>query len=328
YRIDLVVSGMQGQLAVECDDIWHGHERYKADMERQRQLERSGWTFWRIRASLFYRNPDKAMEALWKKLDQADIFPVTVEENDAGEDKDMQARPGLVKGAKDIVSAAKRKESIVSKKQVTTDLQGKVISLYERRKTDKAHSAGSKGGNARNFDIIRYTDWKTESLPDPRDTSPENIIKNFEGIVTAEGPLFVRRLFQLYLKAAGIGRLGNHIRNIFLHALQKATKRNIFSENNELGVEDKLKRVIRLHNTPEVSLRTRGNRTLEEIPILEIAALIDMFLKQGTVNVEEKENLFRAVLDHYGFQRMTKKAHQILNMSLRIVHQGNKLSGQ
>lgn len=328
YRIDLVVSGMQGQFAVECDDIWHGYERYKADMERQRQLERSGWTFWRIRASLFYRNPDKAMEALWKKLDQADIFPVTTEEKNAGEDRDMQVRPGLVKGTKDIVSTAKRKESIVPKKQATTDLQGKVISLYERRKTDKAHSVGSKGSNARNFDIIRYTDWKTESLPDPRDTSSENIIKNFERIVAAEGPLFVRRLFQLYLKAAGIGRLGNHIRNIFLHALQKATKRNIFTENNELGVEDKLKRVIRLHNTSEVSLRTRGNRTLEEIPILEIAALIDMFLKQGTVNVEEKENLFRTVLNHYGFQRMTKKAHQILNMSLRIVHQENKLSGQ
>ena len=28
YRIDLVVEGMQGRLAVECDgDAWHGAER-------------------------------------------------------------------------------------------------------------------------------------------------------------------------------------------------------------------------------------------------------------------------------------------------------------
>lgn len=329
YRIDLVVSGMQGQLAVECDgDMWHGPERYEADMERQRQLERSGWTFWRIRASLFYRDPDKAMETLWGKLDKMGILPPTVEESkNAGEDEDMEAIAELVKNIKGEEPAEKRKESIVSKKQVTTGLQGKVISLYERRKTDKVNSA-SKAGIARNFDIIKYTSWESESLPDPRYTSSEKIIKSFTKIITAEGPLFVRRLFQLYLKAAGIGRLGNRLRNILLRALQKAIKRNLFIENNELGVEDKLKRVVRLHNAPEILLRTRGNRTLEEIPVLEIAALIDIFLKQRMVNLDEKENLFRTVLNYYGFQRMTQKAHQILNMSLQIVRRKDKLFRQ
>jgi hypothetical protein len=216
---------------------------------------------------------------------------------------------------------------LFQKKQVTTGLQGKVISLYERRKTDKVNSA-SKAGIARNFDIIKYTSWESESLPDPRYTSSEKIIKSFTKIITAEGPLFVRRLFQLYLKAAGIGRLGNRLRNILLRALQKAIKRNLFIENNELGVEDKLKRVVRLHNAPEILLRTRGNRTLEEIPVLEIAALIDIFLKQRMVNLDEKENLFRTVLNYYGFQRMTQKAHQILNMSLQIVRRKDKLFRQ
>src|SRR2546430_9629330 len=33
YRIDLVVEGMQGRLAVECDgDEWHGPDRYEQDM--------------------------------------------------------------------------------------------------------------------------------------------------------------------------------------------------------------------------------------------------------------------------------------------------------
>ena len=43
YRIDLVVEGMQGRLAVECDgDEWHGPDRYEQDMARQRDLERDG----------------------------------------------------------------------------------------------------------------------------------------------------------------------------------------------------------------------------------------------------------------------------------------------
>lgn len=76
YRIDLVVEGMQGRLAVECDgDKWHGPERYEQDMARQRDLERVGWEFVRIRGSNFYRDPDKAMEPVWAELDRLEIRP-------------------------------------------------------------------------------------------------------------------------------------------------------------------------------------------------------------------------------------------------------------
>ena len=76
YRIDLVVEGMQGQLAVECDgDQWHGPERYEQDMARQRDLERAGWQFARIRGGDFYRDPDKAMEPVWAELDRLGIIP-------------------------------------------------------------------------------------------------------------------------------------------------------------------------------------------------------------------------------------------------------------
>ena len=75
YRIDLVVEGMQGRLAVECDgDAWHGPERYEQDMARQRILERCGWTFWRVRGSWFYREPEKALEGLWTTLDRLQIL--------------------------------------------------------------------------------------------------------------------------------------------------------------------------------------------------------------------------------------------------------------
>jgi very-short-patch-repair endonuclease len=51
-RIDLVVEGGQARLAVECDgDAWHGVDHYESDMQRQRQLERCGWEFFRVRAS-------------------------------------------------------------------------------------------------------------------------------------------------------------------------------------------------------------------------------------------------------------------------------------
>lgn len=87
-RIDLVVEGMRTRLAVECDgDRWHGLEKWEEDMERQRVLERVGWTFWRVRGSAFYANPAKAMESLWVKLDEMGIEPNILTEDEQVETK-------------------------------------------------------------------------------------------------------------------------------------------------------------------------------------------------------------------------------------------------
>ncbi|GGM42426.1 ATPase AAA [Paraliobacillus quinghaiensis] len=73
-KIDLVVEGMRNRLAIECDgDHWHGLEKWKEDMDRQRVLERVGWTFWRIRGSDFYLDREKSLEPLWEKLDEMGI---------------------------------------------------------------------------------------------------------------------------------------------------------------------------------------------------------------------------------------------------------------
>lgn len=75
-RIDLVVEGGQSRLAVECDgDNWHGADRYEADMQRQRQLERCGWEFFRVRESAFYSNKNDALAGLWQALEERDIMP-------------------------------------------------------------------------------------------------------------------------------------------------------------------------------------------------------------------------------------------------------------
>jgi very-short-patch-repair endonuclease len=91
-RIDLVIEGGQARLAAECDgDNWHGADRYESDMQRQRQLERCGWEFFRVRESAFYANKEKALEGLWQALEERGIFPLSRQrnalfENDLGDD--------------------------------------------------------------------------------------------------------------------------------------------------------------------------------------------------------------------------------------------------
>jgi very-short-patch-repair endonuclease len=77
YRIDLVIQGEKTKLAVECDgDQYHNRiEKWQEDIERQKTLERSGWKFWRITGSSFYRNKEKGLDSLWKKLKELGIEP-------------------------------------------------------------------------------------------------------------------------------------------------------------------------------------------------------------------------------------------------------------
>jgi len=77
YRIDLVVEGLEARLAVECDgDHWHGPERYEEDMARQRQLERAGWSFVRLRESEFYASRQRAMTAVIEACETLGIRPL------------------------------------------------------------------------------------------------------------------------------------------------------------------------------------------------------------------------------------------------------------
>ncbi|WP_235452315.1 AAA domain-containing protein [Streptomyces olivochromogenes] len=74
YRIDLVVEGGTKRLAVECDgDAFHTEENADADAARQRELERVGWTFVRIRGSRFFLDPERALEPLWAELERLGI---------------------------------------------------------------------------------------------------------------------------------------------------------------------------------------------------------------------------------------------------------------
>ncbi|NOS82775.1 MAG: hypothetical protein HOP32_14455 [Nitrospira sp.] len=71
YRIDLLVQGTRGRLAVECDgDQWHGPERWEYDQRRETQLRRAGLNFWRINGSTFYRDKNKALDSLWPAIER------------------------------------------------------------------------------------------------------------------------------------------------------------------------------------------------------------------------------------------------------------------
>ncbi|MFF9135847.1 AAA domain-containing protein [Streptomyces sp. NPDC014806] len=80
-RIDLVVVGETARLAVECDGSpYHSTpDQIRDDYERERELRRAGWQFWRIRSSEFALSPEDSLTPLWKRLDALGIRPGVTE---------------------------------------------------------------------------------------------------------------------------------------------------------------------------------------------------------------------------------------------------------
>jgi very-short-patch-repair endonuclease/DNA polymerase III delta prime subunit len=76
YRIDMVIEGASGRVALECDgEAFHGQEQAENDFLRQLQLERLGWRFIRLRGSEYYSNKENALERVISRLNELSIFP-------------------------------------------------------------------------------------------------------------------------------------------------------------------------------------------------------------------------------------------------------------
>ena len=76
YRIDMVVSCGDNQVALECDgDRFHGLDEIPQDMARQAVLERAGWRFIRVRGTRFFRAPETTMVWVFDELARLGIEP-------------------------------------------------------------------------------------------------------------------------------------------------------------------------------------------------------------------------------------------------------------
>jgi very-short-patch-repair endonuclease len=78
HRIDMVVEGRgDKRLAIECDgDDFHGPDRWRHDIDRQRILERAGWSFWRCFASTWSLRKADVFGELIERLTAMGIEPL------------------------------------------------------------------------------------------------------------------------------------------------------------------------------------------------------------------------------------------------------------
>lgn len=280
YRIDLVVEGSGTRLATECDgDVWHGPERYDHDLARQRQLERAGWVFVRVRESDFYADPERAIAQVVEACDQLGIEPWTRATTTSGEETAGEPGPGEP-----------------SHPQLA----------HFSQSADTTPSAVEPEGTP--------TDWgpfsgysEACSYPDPRDASLADVRAALMSIIERDGPLSRAAVWRLYVRGSpALQRCGKTVRQTLNRALGVMLRSGEIVQEDELGDQSPEGLILRHRDAPRVIERPAGQRDFLEIPPSELRLAIDRLRAQPGYSDASDQVLARELLAHYGFRRATQ----------------------
>ncbi len=292
-RIDLVVQGLDARLAVECDgDTWHGPEKYDQDMARQRQLERAGWTFVRIRESEFYADRAGAVQAILEACEVLGIQPL--DRLDQTEQEQSPPKEGA------------QVATVVRDDDSTTDLD-----------SAEDESTGEELVDAQDGPFTGYSE--ACGFPDPREASAANVRIALRRIIEGEGPLTRASVYRLYVEGCPhLYRAGKAVRQALNHALGAMLRSGEVVQEDELHDRSPGGQVVRLADAPKVRERPAGRRDLPEIPPSELLLLLDRVSPLSPARKEDEETLCRKVLDHYGFNRLTTVRRRLLARILEL----------
>ncbi len=348
FRIDLVVEGRSGRLAVELDgDAYHGPDRWEADRNRQAILERLGWTFHRIRGSAYYRDPDAALVGLWDRLESLGIrpggepdppIPVTVIE--------PEPRPTAVPPVEVQVPEAERPEPIYmprhgaeydpSPPPAAEPISFTVTAGEPSDQADDARTFAAEPPHEEPEDfqvpqrefasepraadprlpiLAPHRAWQSHPLPDARFARQWSIVEALIGIVTGEGPVVTDRVYELYVKASGGRRVTKPVRDALDEATDAALQKGLLEQIRDNIAGHTLK-TLYLPDTPSVILRRRGDRDLEHIPPTEVAAAARYVLSQDP-GISDTE-LMRSLLTAFERVRLTDNASAFLDGCIAI----------
>jgi hypothetical protein len=161
-----------------------------------------------------------------------------------------------------------------------------------------------------------YVAWTPTPQGDPRETPRPRIMEAMLAIASAEGPILAGRAYALYNRAAGGKKLTTIARAPLSSAIYWLAREQkvVLTRKEEIPWQDD--DVVRLPDTAAVRVRELGPRTLDEVPLDEIAELMQ---RLGAAHgVRDPAGLKRLVLDAYGLKRLTTRADEYLGLALDL----------
>src|SRR4051794_2902951 len=161
-----------------------------------------------------------------------------------------------------------------------------------------------------------YTPWEAHPVGDPRAAPRASIMAAMLEIVGAEGPMTATRAYALYNRASGGRKLTSVARaplssSIYWLAQERKV---VLARKDDIPWQDD--DVVRMPDSPAVRVRELGPRTLEEVPLDEIAELVRRLRAAGAAR--DSDGAKRSVLNAYGLVRLTSRADEYLGLALGL----------
>lgn len=340
YSIDLVVVGSRGKIAVECDgDHWHGPDQYAADLARQRELERCGWKFFRVRESDFIIDPHKALENLWPLLEvlesndqpQSTQETVVVEEQISNDEllvevpayEQEETTHSLITNSDNQNKLLGLTGNEISAQEVSelahesegTSVADVISSSFPR--TDRRNAAiGVSSVAAVELWQSEYTSWAnvgidsdtpTKKAPNLYTLSRSELQTLANAIVQVEGPVVGQRIINLCIKASFTVTLGERAEQRICDALQELVDRGDLLVDDVLDARNIQEQTFRLPEQLPVLLRARGDRAWYEIPPREI---YEAMLNLRVLTDVTDDELFQDLRRIYGLPELSESTNE------------------
>jgi dethiobiotin synthetase len=161
-----------------------------------------------------------------------------------------------------------------------------------------------------------YQAWEDRPVGDPRQTPRSEIMAAILEIAAAEGPMRASRAYALYNRASGGRKLTSVARAPLSSAVYWLAQehRLLLTRRDDIPWQDD--DLIRLPDTAPVRVRELGPRTLEEVPLDEIAELAGRL--RSARGIGDATEMKRAILGVYSLVRLTARADEYLGLALDL----------
>lgn len=301
-RIDLVVQGQGGRLAVECDgDFWHSEEHAIADQSRQRELERLGWTFVRLFESDFYLDPQEQIQRIVDRAEELGIEPGYVEGADLATTTNIEVVESLTEITENVIEPepmAPDPVTVVPPAPLLQDDNTNEVPAEATAPEKLEVSAPPVTLLEVSQALEDYVEF-TGSTASVYEYGAAMIDQGITEIIEVEGPIPEELLFQRYVKASGGQKVRSTARSVLGAGLKRLIKRQIVLQVT--GSE----RIYKMPGQPDVRPRARGSRDAYQISDAEWAAHLRAVMAEKRFTTEEE--LFRAARSRVGFGRSSRK---------------------
>ena len=161
-----------------------------------------------------------------------------------------------------------------------------------------------------------YDAWPPRQVGDPRNTPRPQIMQAMLEIIDAEGPMTASRAYALYNRAAGGRKLTSVAKAPLSSAIYWLAREEKITLTREADIPWQGDDMVRMPDQPAVRVRELGPRSLDEVPLDEIAELVKL-IRAARGNADATE-LKRAILSAYGLVRLTGRADEYLGLAIDL----------